>query len=273
MTTPTHHTVADLHVHTTVSDGRLEIEDIPKLAKRADLLAVGITDHDRIHPWFASPVTKHTGITLIRGIELRVERDDGERFDLLGYAVEETAALRQLIDRIQTARVERAGRMIEAIETRLGIALEIDVGPGIGRPHIARAVAAHPDTPHTAIDVFQTLIGNGKPCYVSRWVPTLDQGISILTDASKVVSLAHPLRYADVEGAIAIARRVGAIERWYPYEEAVSTEQIDGAVDQYDLLPTGGSDSHERTVGTTGVPRNVYESFANVCGIPTPSEP
>ena len=40
-------TVADLHVHTTNSDGTLTLETLAPAAERADLAAVAVTDHDR----------------------------------------------------------------------------------------------------------------------------------------------------------------------------------------------------------------------------------
>ena len=253
--------VADLHIHTTVSDGILEITEIPELAKTQGLSAVGITDHDRIHPWFDDPVAEESGVLLIRGIELRVEREDGTRFDILGYAIEETEALTDLLEQIQEARIERGKEMIALLEDRLDIVLDVSVGPGFGRPHMARAVAEHPETDYTELDVFRELIGNGKPCYVSRWVPAIDHGIEILEEAAAVLSVAHPLRYDDVDGAISLAKRVGGIERWYPYEQEVSLDPIDVAIEEEDLIPTGGSDAHDTEIGTTGVPA---EAFAHL---------
>ena len=66
-------TVADLHVHTTNSDGTLTLGTLAPAAERADLAAVAVTDHDRLHPDLADGVSTLDGITVIHGIELRVE--------------------------------------------------------------------------------------------------------------------------------------------------------------------------------------------------------
>ena len=96
---------ADLHVHTTNSDGEMELPEVPEAARDAGVSVVAITDHDRLHPELPTPVTAFEGVTVVHGIELRVEprteadgEDDapsdapdagptGERVDLLGVGV------------------------------------------------------------------------------------------------------------------------------------------------------------------------------------------
>ena len=131
---------ADLHVHTTISDGTLRLGEVPAAATAADIELVAVTDHDRIHPDLDAPVTDRDGITIVRGIELRVEADD-QRLDLLGYGVEPTDALVAECDRLQQDRIDRAREIIDCVESRLGVTLDISPAPGIGRPHIARAIA------------------------------------------------------------------------------------------------------------------------------------
>jgi Predicted metal-dependent phosphoesterases (PHP family) len=77
---------ADLHVHTTASDGTLTVPELPAAARRAGVEWVAVTDHDRVHPDLDAPVTDRDGVHIIRGIELRVETDR-QRLDLLGYGV------------------------------------------------------------------------------------------------------------------------------------------------------------------------------------------
>ena len=84
--------VADLHVHTTNSDGTLTLETLPAAAETADVSAVAVTDHDRLHPGLSTPVATIDGIAVVHGIELRVDAGD-RRVDLLGYGAERTAAV------------------------------------------------------------------------------------------------------------------------------------------------------------------------------------
>jgi predicted metal-dependent phosphoesterase TrpH len=128
--------VADLHVHTTNSDGSLAVEELPTAARRARLDAVAVTDHDRFHPVLDDPVSTRDGLTLIHGIELRVEAGD-QRVDLLGYGVDPTAALREEVDRLQRDRIERGRAIIERVEDRLGVNLDVEPREGLGR-HVSR---------------------------------------------------------------------------------------------------------------------------------------
>lgn len=258
---------ADLHVHTTVSDGTLALADLPAAAARSGVGAVAVTDHDRVHPGLDAPVVERAGVTVVAGIELRVAAAD-QRVDLLGYAVSPTAALTAELERIQHDRVRRGRAIVECVEERLGVTLDVPLVEGVGRPHVARAVVENPDTAYeTVSDVFEDLIGDGEPCFVAREVPDFETGRALLADAAAVVSLAHPLRYPDPEGALALCADLDAVERYYPYEDRPdgptgSHAAVDRAIEEYDLLETGGSDAHGTDLGAAGLTESQYERVA-----------
>ena len=253
--------VADLHVHTTVSDGQLAPEAVPAAAADAGLSAVAITDHDRINPALSAPVRDREGVTVINGIELRVETPgvDCDRVDLLGYAVDPTDRLRDLCADIQRDRVDRAERIVDCVEDRLGVSLDIDLGPGVGRPHVARAIDDS-DAETTYGEAFETLIGDDGPCYVSRSIPDFETGREVLSDACAVVGLAHPFRYDDPAAALSLTDRLDAVEGVYPYAEDPDTTPLTEAIERNDLLVTGGSDAHGEVVGGTGLDRPGYDA-------------
>jgi len=255
-------TVADLHVHTTASDGRLSLAAVPAAATAAGLEAVAVTDHDRIHEGLDAPVVDCEGVTVVRGVELRVAADD-LRLDLLGYAVDPTPALDDELARIQRDRVQRARAIVDRVEDRLGVTLDIEPREGVGRPHVARAIEAS-DAPYGYQDAFDRLIGDGGPCYVAREVPDVATGVELLADACALVSLAHPLRYDDPAAALAVAAShdLDAVERYYPYGGDVDLGPVDRFVERHDLLVTGGSDAHGREVGAAGLPEAAYERVA-----------
>ncbi len=167
-------TVADLHLHTTVSDGVLTLAELPAAAEAGGVEAVAVTDHDRYHPGLESPVQRIDGVTVIRGIELRADAGD-QRVDLLGYGLEETPGLAAECDRIQRDRQSRGRRMVERVEAETGVELDVEIAPGLGRPDVARAVEAS-DAPYDYGGAFDELIGNGRPCYVARDVPSVETG-------------------------------------------------------------------------------------------------
>lgn len=251
---------ADLHVHTTASDGQLTVPEIPARAREAGVAVVAVTDHDRVHPALSAPVAVRDGVTVVRGLELRV--DTGERrFDLLGYGVDPTPALTAELDRIQRDRVRRARTMVDLVESETGVALDLTVEAGIGRPHVARAVAESA-APYDYAGAFEHLIGGGCPCYVSRDVTDAETGISLLDESCGLTALAHPFRYRDPEAALAVCSELDAVERFYAYGRAVDPGPVERAIERYDLLPTGGSDAHDRTLGVAGLGRADWERVA-----------
>jgi hypothetical protein len=245
--------VADLHAHTTASDGEMALADVPAAARRAGVDWVAITDHDRVHPGLDDPVERRDGVWLVRGIELRVETGS-ERVDLLGYGVDPTPALTRELDRLQRDRVDRGRRMVANVESRLGVDLDVEVAEGIGRPHVARAIAAA-DADYDYRDAFAELIGDDGPCYVARDVTDVDAGLSLLADACALVALAHPLRYDDPVAALRVAAEpeVAAVERHYPYDRPTDPTPVDAAVREHGLLATGGSDAHDDRLGRAGL--------------------
>lgn len=243
---------ADLHVHTTVSDGTLELGEVPAAAAAAGVRVVAVTDHDAIHPGLDAPVVVRDGVALVRGVELRVDAGD-RRVDLLGYGVRETPALARELDRIQTDRIDRARTMVARVEDRLDVSLDVAFEPGVGRPHVARAIAAHPALDYDVPGVFEELLGADRPCYVAREITAFETGVALLDDACGLVGLAHPLRYPDPEAALALVPALDAVERHYPYAAPVDPAPVDRAIREHDLVPTGGSDAHDAELGAAGL--------------------
>lgn len=252
---------ADLHVHTTISDGTLDPGEVPAVAREAGLDVVAVTDHDRLNPFLESPVTRTEDVLLVNGIELRVNPGpDRERVDLLGYGVTPTPALQAEVDRLQADRQERGAKIVHKIEAKLDITLDLEVRPGLGRPHIARAVVENEATEYNDTDaVFADLIGEDSPCYVARDVTDFETGVTILSEACTIVGLAHPLRYEDPERALALCADLDAVERHYPYSRPVGQGVVDQAIDRHDLLATGGSDAHDRDLGIAGLSAAGFE--------------
>ena len=145
------------------------------------------------------------------------------------------------------------------MEERLDVELPVEPRPGIGRPHIARAVAETTD--YGTREVFEELIGSDCPCYVARDIPDFEAGVEVLREACGLVSLAHPYRYDDPAAALELCADLDAVERFYSYGREVDTEVVERAVDRHDLLVTGGSDAHDETLGVAGLDRDDYRRF------------
>src|SRR5688572_13505927 len=99
---------ADLHVHTTASDGTYTPAQVVALARRAGLAAVAITDHDTLDgvgP--ARAAAAGTGLEVIAGVEITAEHR-GRELHLLGYFVStEDGPLVRALARLRRLRRER----------------------------------------------------------------------------------------------------------------------------------------------------------------------
>ena len=262
--------VADLHAHTTASDGAMTAAELAATAADAGLDWVAVTDHDRVHPALDAPVVAREGVRVVRGIELRVDAGF-ERLDLLGYAVEHTAPLDAEIQRLQADRQRRGAAILDAVTERLGVDLDVEPRPGLGRPHIARAIEASA-APYDYAGAFDELIGNDGPCYVARDVTGLERGVELLRDACGFVGLAHPFRYDDVDAALDVARELDAVERFYPYGRPVDDARVERVAAESDLLLTGGSDAHERTLAEAGLTAEAFAAVRDRLPEPTARE-
>jgi Predicted metal-dependent phosphoesterases (PHP family) len=254
---------ADLHIHTDASDGQMCLREVVGTAAQIGLRAIAITDHDRLHPQLDARISHSGGVEVIRGVEIRVTLDD-VRVDLLGYGVTRTPQLDAMLRRIQRSRIERAAAMIRSLEDALDVTLGLSPSPGIGRPTIAAAVVAAVDG-YTIDRVFTELIGADCPHYVRRWVPDAAVAIDTLRAADALISLAHPYRYPDFDAATAAIDRLDAIEAFYPYgtdrQDLVDLGRLEQMAAAADLLLTGGSDAHGRTLGAAGVDVQTYDRF------------
>lgn len=256
--------VADLHMHTTESDGTGDLETVLDSANQSNLDTIAITDHDTVHSKLSNPIQEINGLTVIRGIELRVRvLEADERIDLLGYGVRKTTALQKMIQSVQKNRKERAEQIITLIEDETGVQMDFTPTNSTGRPHIARAIDSNDELDYTYEESFKELIGNGCPCYVSREIPKFKDAIPFLKDSCEFISLAHPYRYSNTEQVLKQSKYLDGIECNYPYNDDVETDDLaNQIVANYGLVKTGGSDAHEPSnIGLSGLNQKELQNF------------
>src|SRR2546421_10338130 len=132
---------ADLHLHTTHSDGNYTPAQVVELALRSGLCAIAITDHDTLEGVApARAAAAGTGLEVIAGVEISTSHQDRE-LHLLGYFVStEDAALAQALEELRCRRAERFHEMIDRLPEQ-GVPLtEAEVPPAahaLGRRHLA----------------------------------------------------------------------------------------------------------------------------------------
>jgi predicted metal-dependent phosphoesterase TrpH len=163
----------DLHLHTTVSDGRLTPRELLRRAHANGVRVLAVTDHDNTDGLpDAQDEAAALGLELIPGIELSTDLGS-IGVHVLGYFLRwEDPSLQARLAPMRDDRLWRAQRMVERLGA-LGYpiawerVLEIAGEGVVGRPHIAQALleAGHVQTMAEAFDRF---IGRNGPAYVER---------------------------------------------------------------------------------------------------------
>lgn len=239
---------ADLHLHTTASDGKMTPAEVVSWAKKEGLEVMAITDHDTTRGLDeGKEAAKKAGIKFIPGIE--VSTFSICEIHILGYNIDyENAEFQEKISWLQNQRKERNIRIGENLK-KLGINLDMDFeAEGLGRMVMAREMVKE-GVCQDIQEVFDKYLGTtGKAyCAVRRMLP-LD-AVKLITDFGGTASIAHPKKYLldkRLEILISGLKTYGlsGIETYYPGHTEQDVRQLLSMCDRYRLIPTGGSDFH-----------------------------
>lgn len=250
---------ADLHLHTTASDGAWSPTALVDAAYQVGLRIIAVTDHDTIDGIEeATDRGRQRGIEVIPGVELSVHHA-GQEVHLLGYFVDtEHQGLRESLAACQAERVERIERMVARLaELGYRIALEdvkrIAKHGSMGRPHVARVLVKNGYVSSVAT-AFDQLLAEGRPAYVPRSRLGLTEGVSLIHEAGGLAVCAHPglLRDDTLLQDLVLAGMDG-IEVVHSEHDAVAEARYADFSSVHNLLRTGGSDCHG-----PGIKRDLY---------------
>jgi hypothetical protein len=171
---------ADLHVHSTASDGTDPPAEVMRRAARAGLDVVALTDHDTV----AGHAEAHAvagPVTLLPGMELSC-RLDGRSLHMLAYLFDaDQPELAAELTRIRDDRVLRARAMVDNL-AGLGVDVSWEQVAAIagqavvGRPHIARAMADSGAIASPREAFTRDWIADGGRAYVGRPAPSAWSG-------------------------------------------------------------------------------------------------
>ncbi len=243
---------ADLHLHTTASDGRLEPAELVRLATEIGLEVIAITDHDTVNgvaPALAAAENLHS-ITVIPGVEINTDVPRGE-VHVLGYFIDYTdQKLAASLHKLRVSREGRAQKMLEKLDD-LGMRINwqrlqvLAQGGSIGRPHIAKALFEKGYVTSEK-EAFDKYIGRDSPAYVEREKLLPADAVRLISDARGLPVLAHPADIVSLDNLVIDLKTAGmvGIEVYYGDYSAEVINRLLKIADQYDLIPTGGTDYH-----------------------------
>jgi len=192
---------ADLHCHSTVSDGWLTPAEVVRRAAANGVTLLALTDHDEVSGLDeAIAAAREVGLTLVPGVEISVSFR-GETVHVVGLGVDHrNPVLLAGLAQVRSGRDERAKRIGEALEAAgirgaLEGARRFARNPAlVSRAHFARHFVATGLMPDVNT-VFRHYLARGKPGYVEHEWAKLDDAVGWIHAAGGVAVIAHPARY------------------------------------------------------------------------------
>lgn len=265
---------ADLHIHTTYSDGTYTPAQVVELAARSGLAAVAITDHDALGGISVARMAARPGLEVIAGVEISSEQE-GREFHLLGYFIDlENTALLASLERLRAHRAERFRDMIQRLRD-CGVSLDekelhTRIQPqALGRRHLAE-ILVETRQAGSVREAFSRYLSDGGRVAVPKLRLPVAEAIALVRGAGGVASWAHP-SYDCTRERLAGLHRLGlhALEAEYPGHRLTHQRELRAQAAELGLAVTGGSDCHgpdhpRRAIGVCGVSAAELETLRNL---------
>lgn len=281
----------DLHAHSTASDGSESSAEVVRLAARAGLNAIALTDHDTLEGvGEAGREAERLGIELVPGVELSCEWDRGGLHLVVLFLQPGRGPLQDRLAGLREDR-DRRNRVIAARLAAIGMDVSYDevleqAGAGsVGRPHFAAVMKRKGYVPDIRA-AFADYLGAGGPAYAPRRLMPPEEAIGLARRSGAVPVLAHPHTLGldnAAEFSAAYRRLAGfglvGVECYYGEYDPRRRRDLVRAVRSFGLLPSGGSDFHGEYKpglrigagrGDLAVPDQVLEDLRTCADRPSP---
>lgn len=247
---------AELHAHTTESDGTFTPAEAVACALATGLQALAVTDHDSMAAVAAAERSAEgTGLRVIPGVEISCLHEGGPVHLLAYWADPADPPLAAELGRIRESRRSRADEMVRRLQA-LGHPVDaarvraLARGGSPGRPHVAQALV-DAGVVRTVNDAFvPDLIGTGGAAYVEKYCLEPERAVRLVRAAGGVPVLAHPGLFRgsrpvpeDVVRRMAAAG-LGGLEADHFDHTPEQAAHYRALADELGLVPTGGSDCH-----------------------------
>lgn len=248
---------ADLHAHSSVSDGSISPTELARKADNLKLGGVSLTDHDSldgIKEFMDADVSDD--LIRVPGLEISAEYENRE-VHILGYFVPlDSKPLNDKLEFLRKARHDRLPKMVQKL-VDLGLDVTIDelyedltgvASPG--RPHVAQLLVRK-GIVQTSIEAFQKYLAANRPAYVKKERMKALDAVRLIRSVGAVPVLAHPLtvKVPDLYSFIQTLVKEGLLGVEVEYDYSFmgmdsSSEEVRQISGDWHLIQTGGSDYH-----------------------------
>jgi predicted metal-dependent phosphoesterase TrpH len=243
---------ADLHVHTTASDGAWSPEQVVLGAAQGGLDLIAIADHDSAAGIArASAQASTSGIRVLPAVELSTTRFRRE-LHVLAYMVDLTAPeLRRHEERAQRSRMARMEVMIGRLQ-KAGVQVTMEsvlaaageTPAAVGRPHLARALVAS-GAVGSIDEAFDRYLGDGLPAFEPTAFLEPVGAVELARACGGMAVWAHPpMDLIDALLPELVRAGLRGIEVYRPLSTSEQIKRAESVAKSAGLFTTGGSDWH-----------------------------
>jgi 3',5'-nucleoside bisphosphate phosphatase len=241
---------ADLHIHSTASDGKYTPAEIVKKAAERGLSVISLTDHDTYSGYFeARAAGVDSGVHVIAGTEITSDYK-GRECHILAYGFDVgNSDLKKLLLDQKFRRINRARIMVDKLIS-LGVNIEFEdvekiaLNVPISRNHIA-GILVQKNIVNNVQAAFDQYLKNDGPAYYKSEYHGIEEVIGIIKGAGGMTSLAHPgLLYVDEDLDYFSKTEIDGIETIHPSHNFDLQRKYEEFAKANGFLTTGGSDFH-----------------------------
>jgi|SRR5690625_287947 len=245
-----------MHVHTYYSDGIFSPKEVVEKAVQLGLDGIAITDHDTVLgvKEAIDASKEYPNFSVIPGIEFSCIHED-EEVHILGYFINyESLELEKILDKLNSARRNRTGKIVAKLN-QLGMDIEekdvLEIGKKnfTGRVHVAKALIKKGYV-SSVEEAFEKYLERGQPAYVERESLSINKAIRLINSLGGVSILAHPglLKKRDKIIKYCIDAGILGLECIHSKHRKEDVEGLKRIVQENNLIATGGSDCHGRKI-------------------------
>lgn len=250
---------ADLHCHTTLSDGSLGIEEVIAQARRNSIDYLAITDHDNLSSISRAVVLGNRyGINVLPAVEFSCYDDKrNAKVHILCYLPKKPDRLEGVCLRTCEARKQRGKKMALKVIERYPITLENIVRYSTGskaifKCHIMHALMDYGYTTDLYGDVYEELfnVSTGlcaeEVASEAKGNPEVHFVLELIHSAGGIAVVAHPRVYDnfDLVDELGAAGKIDGVEVWHQSLKDGDEERLLEIAKKHNLITTGGSDFH-----------------------------
>lgn len=260
----------DMHLHTTFSDGAMDVKEVINEARNNNCSLISITDHEVLND-YSYLNESFKDIDIINGIEFNTSE---KGVHILGYKIEDVDYINDFIDNLHKDNEHVSFELIDALKKSgynisneqvseyiksIGLSYKY-----LDKRHIVRYLVDNNYT-ESVYDTYANLIGSGTRLYIPLKKIAIEDIISLIKTHSGIAVLAHPSTMNksadDLLDTVNKLKMYGldGLEIFNRKSDKKYIKLYNDIADECDLIKTVGSDFHSFNDDEIGI--NVDNDF------------